>query len=210
MVDRAPSDACDAALLESWAAGNQLAGAELIERHTKLLQRFFRNKADHVHVEDLVQQTLLASLEGRERYRREARFETFLLAIARFQLYSHYRRARRAAAIDFSLDSVRDLGTSPSEAIAKRADHRALFDALQTLPLEQQIVLELVYWEELSGAELAEVLGISTNGAYTRLHRAKLALRAALHRRIPSIIGDEHTLEQLDTWAREVQVHCLR
>lgn len=222
--DRAPDDAgrdpsaapegskshSDEALLARWGAGARDAGAELIERHTPMLQRFFRSKVDPSHVEDLVQQTLLAGLEAHARYRREARFRSFLLGIARNVLLTHFGQAQRARAVDFNVDSVRHLGTTPTGILARRATERALFDALQTLSVDHQIVLELAYWEDLSGADLAQVLGVSLNGAYSRLHRARLALRDALDERVPGFLGTEGGLEQLDAWARSLKDHCSR
>ena len=202
----------DEALLAQWAAGVRGAGAELIDRHIQLLQRFFRSKVSPSHTEDLVQQTLLATLEAQARYRREARFSTFLLGIARNVLLTHFDRAQRARSrsIDFNVDSVRDLGTSPTGILARQASERALFDALQSLSVDHQIVLELTYWEDLSGAELADVLGVSPNGAYSRVHRARLALRDALDARVPGFIGPEGGLELLDAWARSLKDHCSR
>ena len=173
----------DAALLEAWANGSTPAGNELLERHFALVHRFFRNKVG-AELEDLVQQTFLACLEARTRYRGHASFKTFLLAIARNQLFTHYsQRGRRA--LDTEVHSVRDLRTSPTAAMAKREDLRLLQAALREIPLDFQLILELVFWEGLDAVEIAAVLNVPVNTLYSRLHRAKLALRAKLERDRP-------------------------
>ena len=49
-----------------------------------------------------------------------------------------------------------------------------LVAAMQRIPVDFQITLELSYWEHLSGPEIAEVLGISSTTVRTRLLRASL------------------------------------
>ena len=43
-------------------------------------------------------------------------------------------------------------------------------------------MIYLTYWEDMSGPELAEVLGISPATVRTRLHRAREAMRTALEK----------------------------
>lgn len=172
----APSDR---ELLEAWAGGDLAAGKALFERHFDGLHRFFRTKADS-GVEDLIQQTLLACVEGRERFRHEATFRTYMYQVARFQLYAHHRSRNRDRMFDFSLVSVMDLSDSPSGVLVRQQDARALLYALRRIPLDAQMVLELWFWEELPGAEIAEVLGIAAPTVRSRLRRALERLRAEL------------------------------
>ena len=166
--------ATDGELLAQWSAGSRAAGNELIERHFDTVHRFFRNKVGS-DLEDLMQQTFLACVEARARYQGQASFKTFLLAIARNQLFTHYSKRRREV-LDFTLTSVHDLGTSPTGVLAKREDEHLLSEALRRVPLDAQVVLELAYWEGLDGTEIAQVLEVPLNTAYSRLRRAKLAL----------------------------------
>jgi len=54
-----------------------------------------------------------------------------------------------------------------------------VLDALDRLDDATRDLLRLRYWDELSGAELAHVLGISTSAVWVRLHRARRAFRTA-------------------------------
>ena len=183
----------DAELLQRWGEGSTQAGNELVERHFATLHRFFRNKAGS-EVEDLVQQTFLACVEARARFRGDASFKTVLLSIARNQLFKHYSRAERRV-VDGSLSSVRDLRTSPTGAIAKRQDQELLLEALRQLPLDAQVILELGFWEGLDAVEIAAVLDLPLNTTYSRLRRAKLALREKLDALAPAgmIIDPDQT-----------------
>jgi RNA polymerase sigma-70 factor (sigma-E family) len=53
-------------------------------------------------------------------------------------------------------------------------------EALDTLPPRQRAVVVLRYYEDLSGAEIARVLGISEGAVKTHAHRALHALETAL------------------------------
>src|ERR1041385_8354720 len=97
----------DFELLQAWSQGDRAAGSLLFERHFDALHRFFRNKAQD-GVADLVQQTLLACVEGRSRFRGDASFRTYLFQTARFQLYAYYRARRRDVIFDFGSMSVTD------------------------------------------------------------------------------------------------------
>jgi RNA polymerase sigma factor (sigma-70 family) len=166
-------------LLQRWAGGDLHAGRQLFERHFAAVRRFFVGKAD-ARINYLVQQTFLVLLEARPRYRAESSFRAFVLAIARSQLYEHWRRTSRFTTLDFSIHSLRDLGTSPSSEVARRESRRALTMALQTMPLDMQLAVELTHFEGLGAAEVATVLDLSIKTVYSQLHRARELLREQL------------------------------
>lgn len=188
----------DLALLDAWRGGDARAGGLLFRRYFAQLSRFFRNKAD-LGVEDLIQSTFLACVEGRDRFRETASFRSYLFAIARHHLYAHYRRQRRA--VDFTQTSVVDLGASPSGPLGRRQETAALLRALRSIPLEYQIVLELTYWEGMKGPEIAEILEIPANTVRGRLSRARAALRQALETGVTAPELLRSTLADLDGWA---------
>lgn len=199
-----PGFATDGQLLAAWADGDAGAGNELFERHFARVARFFVNKAGD-HLEDLVQQTFLACVEGRDQFREDAPFRAFLLGIAHNVLCKHYRRQGLAKAVDFGVTSVADLAPSPSVVVAERDEHRLLLDALRRIPLEFQVVIELWFWEELTAAEIAEVLGIPLGTAKTRLRRARTLLREAVVSLGDAGKAGQAALEDIKRWAADGQ-----
>lgn len=167
----ASSDASDAQLIERWAAGDSIAGRALLDRYLPTIRSFFRNRARE-DIEDLVQQTFLCCVEARERFRGDASVRTFILAIARNQLYRHYRKATRGRQLVALLPMLDD-EPSPSEAILRQEDEKTLYAALRSVPLEMQVALELAYWEELGAPEIALRLQIPLGTVYSRLRRAR-------------------------------------
>lgn len=175
----------DNELLELWQAGDSAAGNELFLRHFRSIRRFFANKVPAEEVEDLVQRTFAGCVEARERVRPDASMRAFLFGVARRQLYKFLRdRASKGRHIDvdFGVSSVRDLGHSPSSMMAKQQDHELLLQALQQVSVEHQTILELYYWEQLTGPEIAEVLEIAPATVRTRLHRGRQAVEEAFAR----------------------------
>jgi RNA polymerase sigma factor (sigma-70 family) len=186
----------DFALLSRWRAGDQRAGSDLIRRHFETLHRFFWSKASG-HVEDLIQQTCVACVEAKDTLCQTSSFRSYLLSVARNKLFDHYRKHYRAEGLDFTTASVMDMGKSPSGMLSQKQDERLLSLALQQVPVDQQIALELTYWENLSAPEIAVVLGIPENTVYSRLGRAKEHLRKALEQLSDQPAEREHALRVL-------------
>lgn len=170
----------DHALLERWRDGDQDAGTTLFRRHWPHVRRFFRNKVSPDDVEDLIQRTFMGCVEGRSRFRGDASFRTFLFAVARNQLYKFLRDSRsqrEKVDPDLGVSSVLALGMTPSSVAAARQEHELLLRALQQVSVEEQTLLELFYWEGLSGAEIAAVFDLSAGAVRVRLHRARSKLQ---------------------------------
>lgn len=196
----------DFELLDAWAAGDKQAAKALLDRYFDPVFRFMRNKLGTDGVEDLVQDTFLACVQSRERFRREASFRTFVFATARNVLLYHYRKRRRGGEpIDPELVSVVDVAPGPSSIAVHKQEQRLLLEALRALPMDHQIVLELYHWEGLTGPELAEVLGITEAALRSRLHRAKNELRARIEGLQASGALLESTLANLDEWAQSLR-----
>lgn len=171
----------DFELLDAWRGGDTSAGSELFERHYHALIRFFRNKVGD-DAEDLVQQTLLSCVRTLDCFRQEAPFATYLFRAARSRLYDYWRRRSVRPRADVGVTSVADMGLSPSQVLARADEQHALLSALRHLPLDQQVALELYYFQELRGPELARVLEVPEGTVRSRLRLAKRALERHLSR----------------------------
>jgi len=199
----------DAELLAAWREGDPRAGNELFQRHYATVHRFLVNKVDD-DLEDLLQRTFEVCAKGRERFEGRSSFRSYLLGIARKLVLQHWEaRRRRPDQGDVEDLAIADLGAGPSTLIARGEQHRRLLEALRRLPLRQQIMLELYFWEELTGAEIGELLGVPEDTARTRLRRAKLRLAETLNRLERSAKALESTSEDLERWAAAVRAQLL-
>ncbi len=195
----------DFELLELWREGDETAGRDLFARYFDAVYRFFRNKVDDA-AEDLTQQTFMGLVQSRDRFRGDASFRTYLFMIARKRLYSYLRKNQRKDPVEFDSTSVADIGlASPSRAVAVRQEQQLLLQALRRLPVEMQVALELFYWEELTVAEIAEVLETPIGTVKSRLQRARTRLDAEIAALSESEALLRSTLDNFERWARDLQ-----
>ncbi len=209
-----PSDAKpraddDLELLQRWRQGDGVAGDTLVQRYYPAVRRFFANKMGE-GIDDLVQRTFLAVLHARERFREGSKVRTYVLGIARIELLRFLRKRQRGDRAARTLESsVDELTQTPGSLIAKRQEQRLLLKALRRLPLEQQMAIELHYWEHLPLAEIAEVLDVAEGTIKSRLGRARQALRE----RIETMEQDPQlartTIDHLDRWAASVREEAM-
>ncbi len=194
----------DEDLLEAWRGGDREAGNVLFQRHFDAIYDFFSRKLSH-DVSDLVQRTFLGCVEGVDRFRGDCSPRTYLFAIARNQLYYFLRRKKRDEGLDFGVSSLRDIGPSPSSVLGRRDETALLVEALERLPLDLQILVELRYWEGLKGRELALVLDIPPGTVASRLRRAVALLRT--HMAESSTDGPAHLADDksFEAWAESVR-----
>ena len=192
----------DIELAQAWRAGDQGAGNQLFRRYFTPVYRFFRNKIDG-NVDDLVQETFAGCQKSRDRIRSDDGFRAYLFGVARNVLHTHLRKKYSGVGGDLSTTSVIDMGTSPSAHVARRREHRLLLEALRSLPLDDQVALELSYWEDLRARQIAVVLGVSAEAAQSRLRRA----RALLAERVQKLAGTavQSTQDDLQQWAASVR-----
>lgn len=194
----------DEALLTAWRDGDRRAGSRLFSRHFEPIARFFYSKVQ-TGVEDLVQRTFLALVERSEHIPPGVPLRAYLFGIARKLLLRRLRERYRDGVFDGESVSVADLGESPSALLDRREHLQLLYQALRSLPLELQIVLELFYWEGYSAPEIGAALELPEGTVRSRLRRAREQLGDNLHRLSPAPELASATLHDLDRWARELR-----
>ncbi|WP_293263397.1 RNA polymerase sigma factor [Nannocystis sp.] len=200
----------DGELLLAWQGGDREAGNQLVDRYFDAITRFFRNKVcGDDDVAELVSQTFLGCTSGKDRFRGDASVRQYLYSIAQNVLrkYIRGRYKRHSELLDFATVCVQELApASLSSIVAHKREAQSLVQALREIPVEDQVVLELMYFEGLSGSELAGVLGLPEGTVRGRLARGKQRLRE----RIAVLLASAPqrptvTPELLDAWAVELR-----
>jgi RNA polymerase sigma-70 factor (ECF subfamily) len=127
--------------------------------------------------EDLTAATFEKALRHLRRFRWQGKsFCAWLYRIARNEAFQHQRKERWLAPLGIGQRSEQDV-----EAAAFQAErHGRLHAGLAQLAPNDREVLTLRFFEGLSSAETAEVLGCSVDNVYLRLHRALARLRQQL------------------------------
>lgn len=194
----------DAGLLEAWRNGDDRAGERLFDRHADAVARFFENKLRE-GAEDLTQSTFMRLIEGRARIREGVAFRAFVLGIARNVLREHLRQLTRGRQIDPDVDSMAALLPGPSTIMGDRQEQRLLLEALRRLSIDNQVILELFYWEGLKTQEIADVMELRPSTARGRLARAREQLGATMAAIAASPELLESTVNGLDGWAAQLR-----
>jgi RNA polymerase sigma-70 factor (ECF subfamily) len=198
----------DVELLTRWRAGDREAGEMLFERYYQHVERFFVNKVG-AEIRDLVQDTFAALVKNQARVEEGRRFRSYLFSVAYHVLNDHLRDKYRRAAheeVDIAELSSQALSPSPSTALAERDEQRLLLEGLRRIPLADQSLLELFYWEDLTTTDIAAILDIPRGTVKSRLKSARERLEQALRQLSDSDEVLASTLSGLETWARQCRV----
>jgi RNA polymerase sigma-70 factor (ECF subfamily) len=172
----AASPASDEHLMLAFSKGSAESFNELFLRYRQPIYGFFRRRtADSQHAEELSQETFLVLLRAATRYEPRALFRTYLYAIAFKILRAHCRKAAFRATFFGRPSTVPD----PAQ---QDATESALWvrRAVEKLDRIDREILLLREFEQLSYAEIADLLQLPLNTVRSRLFRARTALRDLL------------------------------
>jgi RNA polymerase sigma-70 factor (ECF subfamily) len=181
-----PSARTDRELLEAARRGDAQAVEQLLERYEKNIFRFgLRMCGSESDAKDVLQETLLAAFKGLPEFRGEAEISTWLYQLARSFCTKSRRLRAGEPATTASLDQPAARAAASSEALPDARAHareigQALQAALLGLSERHREVVILKDVEGLSAEEIAQVLGEDLAAVKSRLHRARLELRASL------------------------------
>jgi RNA polymerase sigma factor (sigma-70 family) len=167
--------ASDEQLMVAFSRGASDAFSELFSRYKQPMFGFFRRRLrDPAEAEELTQETFLAVLRA-SRYEPSATFRTYLYAIGFNVLRAH----RRKAAFRAMFHGTESEDREPAVRNTMDAD-LWLRDAVNRMERLDREILLLREFEQLSYAEIAELLKLPLNTVRSRLFRARTALRDLL------------------------------
>jgi RNA polymerase sigma-70 factor, ECF subfamily len=171
--------AADEQLMQAVAGGNLAAFSELVLRYQNLAWKTaYRFLADGMEAEDVAQEAFLRVLEAAPRYLPSATFRTYFYRILTRLCLDHTRK-KRPASID-DIPDVPDPSPGPTESLIEKERRTQVREALDTLPSNQRAAMILRHYEELSYAEIAQVLSITPKAVERLISRARASLQARL------------------------------
>jgi RNA polymerase sigma-70 factor, ECF subfamily len=142
---------------------------------SRLAASYTNNASDR---DDLFQDIALAIWKALPGFRGESSERTFIFRIAhnRAITYISQRRPTSTSAEEMDLPDPR---LNPEKDFAREQQEMRLFEAIHRLPVEYRQVITLTL-EDMSYAEIADVLGIGESNVGVRLNRARQMLRELL------------------------------
>lgn len=180
-----PHTRSDETLMQDWQAGDPASFPLLYSRFADRLFRFvLRMAATRAEAEEICQETWLAVIDGRARYRPNARFVTYLFSIAQRRSIDRLRRSGRQAHIepeDGDTSSQPDQRRGQPDHIAHDAQNaQALLAAIAELPALQREAFLMKAEGDMSLEEIAEATGSAREAVKSRLRYAMRRLRQAM------------------------------
>ncbi len=169
----------DAAWLERAGRGDEPALQRLFDKwKLPLLSFFYRSLGSRVDAEDLTLEVFVRLHRSAHRYRRSARFSTFLFHIARNLLLNELRRRKRKPAEPVPPGTLEYLAADPGPGAHRLAELEEVFQrALERLPEKYRTPLLLLQQQHLEYPEAAAALDISENALRVLVHRGRRLLR---------------------------------
>lgn len=180
-------DDTDEQLVRKSQSDDERAFGELVSRYESkvysLALKMLRNPED---AEDVLQDTFLRAYRGIKSFKGNSTFSTW---IYRITANSALMRLRKRQLPTVSIDdadereapiNIADWAPGPVEQMLNQETQAAMTEAIDALPPEFRQVFVLRDIEELSNAEVAEILDLSVAAVKSRLHRARLKVRNRL------------------------------
>jgi RNA polymerase sigma-70 factor, ECF subfamily len=176
-----PGAADEASLIARIAAGDAVALRELFARHRLRVYRFILRLVQRAAVaEELTNDVFLEVWWNAGRFEGSASALTWMLAIARHRAVSSLRKRREESWDEKAAAALADTADDPEVAAQKLDKGRMLRRCLDELSPEHRGIIDLVYYHEMSIAEVAEVLQVPENTVKTRLFYARKRLSQLL------------------------------
>jgi RNA polymerase sigma-70 factor (ECF subfamily) len=173
----------DERLLNRASRGDEAAFLLLYERHRDAVFRFaYRLLGSAALAEDITHDCFLSLLRQPARFdATRASLRTYLLAAARNLSSKHFRQAGSEVLVEELAEEPRAAeGAEPLRQLLDEELSSEVQRAVESLPPLQREALVLFEFEELSLAEIAEIVGADTGTVKSRLHRARQRLKVVL------------------------------
>ncbi|MHC4575390.1 MAG: RNA polymerase sigma factor [Planctomycetota bacterium] len=176
----------DAELLAHFAAGDEAAFREIVNRYKDSLYAFLRHFLNqHDLIEDVFQETFLQLFTSRESFDTSRPLRPWLFTIAANKAKDALRKQQRTATThigpiadsqEMSFDDVLNTLTSdttlPYEQLQESETASRVRQVVANMPDNLREILILAYFNKFSYKQMAEILSIPIGTVKSRLHTA--------------------------------------
>jgi RNA polymerase sigma factor (sigma-70 family) len=183
MSNEQPQDrgALPAKLAELDASDPELLFDHLYETYEPMVERWVRRLAGpNAEVQDLVHDVFVVALRRRGEFRGEAKVSTWLFRITHLIVRKRRFKQRLRGFLDVlhraESEAVVPASPTPLELVERRQQHARLYAALDKLPDKYRTVIILCDIEGASADDAAEMLGLTANNVWVRVHRGRAML----------------------------------
>ena len=174
----------NAELVRKSQFGDKAAFEQLVIRHQELVFSLAYKLTGNREMEnDVAQEAFIRAWKAIEKFRGDSTFSTWIYRITVNTAWTLRKKAKKhnTLNIDDTYEPIVIDEKKDPELVAINSDlSSVLINALDKIPIEQRIIVELKNIEGRSHKEIADYLDISVTAAKVRLHRAHQKLRQIL------------------------------
>lgn len=178
----------DAVYVRNYMNGNERALSILINRHEQRIYSFIYSKVfDKDTADDIFQDTFIKVIRTlkRGKYNEEGKFLPWVMRIAHNLVIDFFRKSNRMPKFenkgDFDIFSVlKDNRLDAEKQMVKTQIEADVRNLIKELPEDQQNVLMMRIYKEMSFKEISENTGVSINTALGRMRYALINLRKVI------------------------------
>lgn len=157
---------------------------ELYQEHFAFVWRCLRALGvSEANLDDVCQEVFLVVHRRLADYRGEGKPRTWVYGILRNVASNHRRTLRRRGENGALEQEPQSEGSGPLDRVLLQEDAAFLEAFLESVTAAKREVFALALIEQLSIPEVAEILGVPVNTAYTRLRNVRLDFQRALAQR---------------------------
>jgi len=162
----------DETLVKQALNGKKSAWITLVKRYEKHLFNYaFRMVSNREDALDLMQDVFVAVFRNLSSFRGDSPFKGWLFKIAHYRCIEFYRRKKPMQSLDDVPEhEEEDEQSCPERTISSEQYATDIHKALQRLPVNQKLVVELKFFQHATFDDIAYQLGISVNTAKSRLY----------------------------------------
>lgn len=176
-----PKESDDRHLIQRIGGRDQTALRALIGRHQVRVYRFLlRLMRSTAVAEELTNEVFMEIWQNAHRFEGNSTPQTWMLSIAHHKAVSTLRKRREEGWDEERAQNLADEGDDPEVALQKHDKSAVMRRCMEGLSAEHREILDLVYYHELSVAEVAAVAGIPENTVKTRMFYARKRLSELL------------------------------
>lgn len=145
----------------------------IVDEHRNMMTKVcYMYATDENHFKDLYQEVLANLWQGLESFRGESKLSTWIYRTAINTCVSYFRRHDRLSSMTTSIDGIPDIGYEDSD---RGSDLKKMYRLISTLGhLDKALIM--MWLDEYSYDEIAEMTGLTRSNVAVRLRRIKLKL----------------------------------
>ena len=167
-------------LISRVAEGDLQAFETLYRLYFPRLTRFLDRMTRSVYlIEEIVNDTMLVVWQKADTYNQSCKVSTWIFSIAYRKALKAIKRQDKPVEADFErIPAGSDVG--PDHEVSRQQYQKIVGIALDSLPVEQRIVVNLTYYHGMGYQEIAETMDCPVNTVKTRMFHARRRLKTML------------------------------